>query len=122
MTESEPPQIIELRAPTQCVLWEHPERLPGKFAELFETIETYDDDSHLSRSLHKCRECGQLYFYEWYEWVDWDGGNDKSYSTLVPVQTQEEIDALKESDIFNLMCYFPRLHLDPGKASWNGKR
>jgi hypothetical protein len=74
----------------------------------------------LERSLFKCRECGQLYFFEWNEWVDWDEGNDTSYSTLIPVQTKEEVEALKATSIFTLMTYFPRLHLD-GKATWVGK-
>ena len=75
MTEPESPGIIQLRLPIQCVLWEHPDRVPGKFAAFFDEIECYEDSSHLTRSLYKCRECGQLYFHEWYEWVDWDDDN-----------------------------------------------
>jgi hypothetical protein len=71
--------------------------------------------------LYKCRECGQLYFHEWYEWVDWDEGNDRQYSTLLPVRSPEEGAALNEPDVFGLMRYFPRLHLDGGKAQWFGK-
>jgi hypothetical protein len=84
-----------------------------KFSEFFEEVECYEDSSHLTRSLYKCRECGQLYFHEWFEWVDWNKG-DKIYTTLIPVQTQTEIDALKETDTFLLMTYFPRLQLDGG--------
>ncbi len=43
------------------------------------------------------------------------------YTTLIPVQTPAEIDALKETDIFNLLTYFPRLQLDGGKPKWMGK-
>jgi hypothetical protein len=121
MADEEPIKIVRLRHPTQCVLWTHPERLTAKFGEVLEHIESYEDSSHLTRSLYKCRECGQLYFHEWYEWVDWENGNDKQYSTLVPVQTPEEIVALKQTDIVTLMTYFPRLHLDGGKPAWNGK-
>ena len=102
-------------------MWERPELALGKFAQTFEVIEDYVDDSHLDRSLWKCRECGQLYFHECYEWVDWDEGNDKIYVTLIPVQTPEEIAALNQTTIFTLMRYHPRLHLDNSKAVWFGK-
>jgi hypothetical protein len=120
VTEEEPVQTVKLRQPTACALWEHPERITDKFSELLEEVETYEDSSLLTRSLYRCRECGQLYFHEWYEWVDWDEGNDKQYSTLVPVQTSEEIAALKRTSTFTLMTYFPRLHLE-GKPKWTGK-
>jgi hypothetical protein len=113
--------FFQLRQPTQCVLWEHPELALGKYSQKFETVEDYVDDSHLSRSLWKCLECGQLYFREWYEWVDWDEGNDKIYVTLIPVQTADEIAALKETTIFTLLNYYPRLQLDGRKPIWIGK-
>ena len=120
MAEEEDP-IVQLRHPTQCVFWDHPERAKAKFSEIFDEVESYEDSSHFSRSLHRCRECGQLYFFEWSEWVDWEEGDDKSYATLVPVQTQEEIEALKQTSTFALMFYYPRLHLDGGLPRWNGK-
>lgn len=43
------------------------------------------------------------------------------YTTLIPVQTQEQIDALKATNNFTLMTYFPRLQLDGGNAKWMGK-
>jgi hypothetical protein len=121
VTENEPVKIIQLRNPTQCILWEQPDRVAGKFGEFLEEVESYEDSSHLTRSLYKCRECGQLYFHEWYEWVDWKEGNDKMYTTLIPVQTQAEIDALKETDTLMLMAYFPRLQIDGGMPKWAGK-
>jgi hypothetical protein len=121
VTEDKSFGALELSQPTQCVLWEHPERLSSKFSEFFEEVETYEDKSHLSRVLYKCRECGQLYFFEWYEWVDWDEGNDKQYSSLIPVRTREEAETLNNTDTFNLMRYFPRLHLDGTTPVWNGK-
>ena len=108
----EPIKIVQLRAPTQCALWERPERVTSKFAEIFDEVESYEDSSHVTRSLYKCKECGQLYFHEWYEWVDWKDGNDKMYTTLIPVQTQSEIDALKATDTLHLMTFYPRLQLD----------
>ena len=119
MTEEPSLKIVRLPHPFQCVLWEHPERVSGKFAEILAEVESYEDSSHLVRSLCKCRECGQLYFYEWYEWVDWEGGNDKMYTTLIPVQTPEQADELKATTTFMLMTYVPRLQLD-GKPTWVG--
>jgi hypothetical protein len=121
MADEDATNFVQLRQPTQCALWEHPERALGKFSQTFEAVEEYEDDSHLSRSLWKCRECGQLYFREWYEWVDWDEGNDKVYVTLVPVQSAEEITTLKQTTIFTLMRYYPRLQLDNRKPVWIGK-
>jgi hypothetical protein len=120
MTE-EPVKLVHLAKPTQCVLWEHPDRIAIKFSELLDEVESYEDDSHLTRSLYKCRECGQRYFHEWYEWVDWKGGKDKMYTTLIPVQSQAEIDTLKETHTYMLMTYFPRLQIDGGVAKWMGK-
>jgi hypothetical protein len=121
MTEEDATDFVQLRPPTQCAMWERPELALGKFSQTFEMVEEYEDDSHLSRSLWKCRECGQLYFREWYEWVDWDEGNDKIYVTLIPVQTPEEIAALKQTTTFTLMRYYPRLQLDKGNPVWIGK-
>lgn len=123
MTDEEPAKvtITDFPAPIRCVLWELPDRVAGKLSNVLDEVETYEDSSHLTRSLYKCRECGQLYFHEWYEWVDWKGGNDKMYTTLIPVQTQEQINALKATNNFTLMSYFPRLQLDGGKAKWMGK-
>ncbi len=118
MTEEEPSEIVHLHEPTGCLLWEQPDRISGSFGELFDEIESYEDSSHLTRSLYKCRECGQLYFHEWYEWVDWKDGNDKMYTTLIPVKTQAEIEALKQTDTFSLLMYFPRSQFDGGKPRW----
>jgi hypothetical protein len=118
VAEKEPIQIVYLPQPTQCILWENPDSLTGKFLEVLEAVETYEDTSHLTHSLYKCRECGQLYFHEWY---DWHEDNDKRYPTLIPVQTSEEIAALKLTLISKLITYFPCLQLDGGKPRWTGK-
>ena len=109
--------FVELPQPRQCVLWNEPHRVRGRFKE----VESYEDSSHLTRSLFECNECGQLYFHEWYEWVDWEGGADKHYTTLIPVQTREQIEALRATDIFGLLSYFPRLQSSGGTYVWIGK-
>jgi hypothetical protein len=52
-------------------------------------LDTYADDSHLSRRLLKCRECAQLYFFEFYEEIDWLDSKDPQYVTYIPVETRD---------------------------------
>jgi len=61
VTEEKPPKIVHFHEPTQCVLWEQPDYIAGNFAKLLDEVESYEDSSHLIRSLYKCRECAQLY-------------------------------------------------------------
>ena len=42
------------------------------------------------------------------------------YATLIPVRA-EDVEALKDKDLFGLMRYFPRLHLDGGRPTRIGK-
>jgi hypothetical protein len=103
-----------MKRPTQCVLWEKPE-LVG--TDHFELIETYVHESHLWRYLLKCRECGQLYFFEFYEVIDWIDGDDPQYLTYIPIETAEEIETLKKSSPIDLLRYFPRLQKDFPKGA-----
>ncbi len=104
--------FIALKEPAQCILWKEPERIVGKFAALFECLETFEDESHLNRCLLKCRECGQLYFYEFYEEIDWSDGDDPQYRTYIPVETPAEIELLRKSSPLELMRFTPRLMRD----------
>ncbi len=115
---TEPPAFVALTPPVRCVLWTQPELAARNAKTMFESVEVYEDDNHFSRSLLKCSECGQLYFYELYEWVDWKEGNDKIYTTFLPVAGEAEIEALKATDIYELMRYFPRLQWDAGTPVW----
>jgi hypothetical protein len=116
-----------MKAPTQCVLWQQPELIEGSMKERFEQLEIYDDDSHLWRYLLKCRECGQLYFFEFYEEIDWKDGEDPQYVTLIPVETPEEIETLKQSPPHGLLRFEPRLQKSFPKGAktatigWVGK-
>jgi hypothetical protein len=128
MSETDKPEseFKQLPAPTQCALWRQPDAALSP-RECFEVVETFTDESHLSRSLLRCRECGQLYFYEFYERVDWDDGDDAQYQTYIPVPTRDEAERMKDVDVFALMLYSPRLQWDhrTGKAGatlrWIGK-
>ncbi|MCP1768664.1 hypothetical protein [Bradyrhizobium japonicum] len=76
--------------------------------EQFATLESYSEEEHFCRQLRQCKSCGQLYFYEFYETIGPDG-NDPQYSTYVPIESQEDIEALKKTDHWGLLEFFPRL-------------
>jgi hypothetical protein len=114
--------------PTQCAYWQNPELVrAAPMKEGFELIETYADESHLLRYLLKCRECGQLYFFEFYEWVDWEHGNDPQYSKYIPVPTVEDAQMLQKATQAELLLFSPSLNIDfPRDAEsptiyWAGK-
>ena len=74
--------------PEQCALWKKQVIEESDVRDAFDLVETYIDTSHLWRYLLRCKECGQLYFFEFYEEVNWAGkgnGNDYQYSTWIPV-------------------------------------
>jgi len=122
MTERIPIEFVELRHPTQCVLWEHPERVKGSaFSRCLEEIACYEQGRHQTRTLEKCRECGQLYFYDWFEWSEREEGIDWAVSNLIPVQTEAEIEALKQASSSDLLLYWPRLQMAGGEVGWVGK-
>ncbi len=114
--------------PKNCHLWQKEDLSSQDLSlENFELLETFADDSHFWRYLLKCKECGQLYFYEFYEWIDWEEGNDPQYVKFIPVETKYEIETLKKTNIFELLKFSPRLHQDYPQAAdkpevfWVGK-
>jgi hypothetical protein len=106
-----------MKEPTQCVLWTKPELIEGAKAERFERLETFVDESHWWRYLLKCRECGQLYFFEFHETIDWEDGDDPQYSTYIPVENHAEIEALKQTGPSGLLQFSPRLQRDFPKGA-----
>ena len=114
--------------PTQCIYWDNPDLVRSTpMKELFELIDTYEYESHLHRYLLKCRECGQLYFFEFYEWVDWEHGNDPQYTKYIPVPTVEDAQMLRKASQAELLLFSPSLNIDfprDAEAStmyWAGK-
>ena len=109
----------QLRAPTQCHYWktEHPN--PG--LDETELVKSFEDESHLMRALFRCRDCGQLYFYEWCEEIDWVNGDDPRYQTWVPVE-EEDVDDLLKASVWTVRTYTPRIINDsrPDGASVSG--
>jgi hypothetical protein len=106
-----------MKEPTQCAFWTKPELVLGAAKDRFERLETVVDESHWWRYLLKCRECGQLYFYEFYETIDWEDGEDPQYSTYIPVETAAEIETLKTTSPFSLLQFSPRLQRDFPKGA-----
>lgn len=106
--------------PTQCQLWQK-EQVTNEDIQLsshFEHLNTFEEDTHGVRRLLRCRECGQLYFYEFYEWVDWTGGDDSSISLLLPIQSEEEASKLANMATSELLQLSPHLRRDwPAEAS-----
>lgn len=116
-----------MRKPIQCHLWQRDSLTAEDLHDAFETVETFEDESHLMRSLRRCKDCSQLYFYEFYEEIDWNEGNDPQYCTYIPVDTKDDIETLKKTDSRLLFTFTPRLHKHwPAQAGrpevfWIGK-
>jgi len=109
--------------PAQCHLWakENPTGEDLNFA--FDVVKTYSDDSHDSRRLIKCKQCGQLYVREFYETIDWKDGEDPQYVTYVPVANETDADMVNKS---GLRAFKLRLHIDWPKGEdrkiyWAGR-
>ncbi|MCB9948399.1 MAG: hypothetical protein H6842_11295 [Rhodospirillaceae bacterium] len=96
-----------------CLLWKDPEAAIAKgLRAQFERLETFVEDSHWWRYLLQCRGCGQRYVFEFYEEVDWAGGQDPQFSTWVPVDTDEQIAAVRAAAPRQLSAFTPRLCRD----------
>ena len=72
----------------ECILWEHPDRVAGQFAQAFEVVESYENSSDPAG--HCINAGSAASFIEWYEWVDWKHGNDKQYSTPFQFKRQRK--------------------------------
>jgi hypothetical protein len=97
--------VPRLTTPSKCHLW-HAEAITSNdlTVEQFAIIETYSDEEHFRRQLRRCKSCSQLYFYEFFETSGPDG-DDPQYSTYVPVETQIDIEALKQTDHWGLLDF-----------------
>lgn len=116
---------METVKPAQCHLWQQ-ETI--RIDDLdFQKVEDIIDSSHFDRSIVMCKRCRQLYFHEFYEEVDWDKGNDKMFTTYIPIKElpkREEIEGLKEKTPLEILAYSPRLQWDSknnDKIVWVGK-
>lgn len=108
-----------MTTPTQCHLWQ--KELLTKEDLSFHTVKKLVESSHLDRSVLKCKQCGQLYFHEFYEEVDWLNGNDKMYTTYIPIEEQD-IAKLENNSPLELLGRVPRLQWDnDNKIVWIGR-
>ncbi len=107
----------EMNQPKNCVLWRDPASVVSRpLQDGFELLETFVKESHWWRYLLKCRECGQLYFYEFLEDVDWADSDDPQYCTWIPVETDEEVERLKAAAELDMRMFKPRLCDDRPKG------
>ncbi|MDD4062743.1 MAG: hypothetical protein PHV25_03200 [Candidatus Pacebacteria bacterium] len=99
--------------PKQCHLWRK-EDLNNSDLRLnnFEELTVFTNSSHLTRKLLKCKDCGQLYFYEFYEEIDFIGGNDPQYQTFIPVETEEKAKEISKEDLLEIHNHSPRILID----------
>jgi hypothetical protein len=107
-----------MKPPTACALWTDPEpRLSGPLSRNFELLQQFEHESHWSRALLRCRECGQRYVYEFYEEIDWADGEDPQYRTWVPVDSDAEVDRLRQAGPGGLAGFRPCLRRDWPKGA-----
>lgn len=98
----------------RCHLWKKKEvaKEDLRVGETLELLKTFIEESHESRRLLRCRDCGQLYFYEFLEDIDWVNGNDPQYVTLIPVETADEALKLAQLPSTEFMKLTPRIQKD----------
>jgi hypothetical protein len=112
--------------PTQCHLWKKETLVSEDLYYFFDQVKTYTEDSHFSRRLVKCKDCGQLYLKEFYEEIDWIDGEDPQYSTFIPVRNEEEAEIISKVNLFEFQTFYPSLKSDypkegPKRTYWVGK-
>lgn len=110
--------------PTQCHLWKAETLTDTDLDDVFDVVQAFSEDSHLSRSLVKCRQCGQLYAKEFYEEVDWADSEDSQHWTFAPVENKEQAEELARLD--SVASASPGLHEDflkgeEKKVYWVGR-
>lgn len=88
-----------------CKLYTDTEYAKTVRMDMFEIVKRFLDSDRSKKLLLKCKECGQLYYYEMEESIDWVNGNDPIYRTYYPVDSLEQVEEGK-------FAQFPRLQYD----------
>lgn len=72
---------------------------PAKALEQMRSMsgQSLEDESHFTRALCHCPDCGRYYLTSFYEEIDWDDGDDSQASVYYPV-TAEEARAIRENN------------------------
>jgi hypothetical protein len=99
---------MKIVRPENCHLWNK----PGLSNEdlRFRIVQVFSQDSHASRKLLECEECGQAYYCSFDEQIDWVNGNDAQYWYYIPIQPDREtIETLEALSHLHLTQLSPML-------------
>ena len=125
MTQKSESKHIRVKIPNECHLWINKAIARDDLRTSLALEKTYEDDSHLIRTLLKCKQCGHMFFHEFYEIVDWEHGNDAQYSSWIPVDDVESADSLNRLTPMGLSRYaalrvdYPSSADKPTAPYWN---
>jgi hypothetical protein len=103
---------IDLPSPGNTFIGAASKSVKGMLRERFELVEEYIKESHFWQYLLKCRECGQLYFFQFCEEIDWGGGDDPQYTRYIPVNSAEDGALLSRYPPRSLLFLSPSLCVD----------
>ncbi len=103
----------KLLEPVQCKLWNKGYLNDDEIRHWsFKPLREFIDESHMTRSLLKCDECGQLYFYEFYEVMNFDGGDDDIFYKYIPVESEKIAEEMSKMSPLALAIYTPQLQIN----------
>ena len=74
----------------KCCLWNASKIDRHDLSRTLIPVEIIDHESHFTRKILKCKECGQIFLYQFNEDVDWIDGNDDQYYKWIPVENIEK--------------------------------
>ncbi len=97
-----------------CCIWNASKIDKHDLTRSLIAIEVIDHESHFTRKILKCKECGQLFLYQFNEEVDWINGNDEQFYKWIPVKNIEEARELCEKSILQLLS-LPSIRIDFSK-------
>jgi len=104
----------------KCVLKDIDKFRHDGIRQLLEPVKVYVQDSHFSRKLFRCRECGQLYLCAFREEVDYAWGNDAMHFMYIPVGDEAAAQRLSKASQLELEARCG-IHLDwPSDAESQG--
>lgn len=103
-----------------CCLWKADKIEKKKLINSLHTLEVIEQESHFTRKILECKNCGQVYLYEFTEEVDWEDGNDKQLFRWFPVESIYEAWKLAETPPIGLINH-PAIRIDFSKDMQNPK-
>jgi len=96
---------MQTTQPTECVLWKTQELSIELVRGCFQLVTTFEEESHLTRRVLRCKECGHLYFYEFYEEIDWSEGKDAQFVTWIPIDDIESANELGKLSPYEILSF-----------------